>query len=120
MSKQPWSLLALLLIVMQAMVACGTNEEQRMAEGREMYLAECASCHQPEGEGFAQVYPPLAGNPIVMLHDPNPTIEVVLHGRGSMPPFRNELGPEELAKIVSYIRSAWGNNASTVTPTQMR
>ncbi len=109
-----------LLMILLGLAGCGPSEEERLAEGRELYIQECAHCHQIHGEGFAQVYPPLARNPIVTLYDPSPTIEVVLFGRGSMPSFRNDLGPDELANIISYVRTAWGNNASTVTPTQVR
>jgi mono/diheme cytochrome c family protein len=120
MSIRRYCLSLLLLITIQGLIGCGAAEEERLAEGRELYIQECAHCHQIHGEGYAHVYPPLAGNPIVTLHNPEPTIEIVLYGRGSMPPFRNELGPEDIAKIISYIRTAWGNNASTVTPPQVR
>jgi mono/diheme cytochrome c family protein len=93
---------------------------ERVAEGRELYIQECAHCHQPDGEGYRHVYPHLAGNPIVTLHNPEPTIEIVLNGRGSMPAFRDELEMQDIAAIISYIRTAWGNNASTVTPTQVK
>lgn len=88
--------------------------------GEDEYLSTCARCHQADGSGFRDVYPALADNPLVTLHDPNPTIEVVLEGRGGMPGFRNAADPDELAAIITYIRDAWGNDASRVERGQIR
>jgi alcohol dehydrogenase (quinone), cytochrome c subunit len=113
--------LLLPMLLSLSVIACGVqSEEEKLALGREIYIQQCATCHQYEGEGYAHVYPHLAGNPIVMLHDPTPTIEIVLKGRGSMPAFHSELTVEERAQVISYIRTAWGNNASTVTAQQSR
>lgn len=121
LENQVGTFLALLLLALSvALSACSPVEAQRVAEGEELYIQNCAQCHQLDGGGYKHVYPHLAGNPIVTFSDPSPTIEVVLNGRGSMPPFRHELDVEELAKIVSYVRNAWGNNAPTVTPSQMK
>ena len=89
------------------------------ARGRKHYLTQCSSCHQPDGKGYDQIYPNLAGNPIVRLEDPDAVIEIVLHGRGAMPSFV-EVPTDELAEIISYVRHDWGNGASQVTPSQVR
>jgi len=96
------------------------TEAERVEAGREVFMNNCARCHQHDGEGFDPIYPALVGNPIVTLHDPDPTIAIVVDGSGGMPGFRHDLDLEELAQVVSYIRAAWGNDASAVTPTQMR
>ena len=57
----------------------------------DVYINQYKHCHQSEGQGYAQVFPNLAGNPIVILDTPEPTIEIVLHGRGSMPSFLHSL-----------------------------
>jgi mono/diheme cytochrome c family protein len=119
MKSQIWRTLLLLLVVLWLLAACSSSaEEQKVAAGREVYIANCSHCHQLEGQGYAQIYPPLAGNPIVTLHNSEPTIEIVLHGRGAMPSFYDELTVEERAQVISYIRSAWGNNASTISTSQ--
>jgi mono/diheme cytochrome c family protein len=82
--------------------------------GEGVYEANCASCHQSSGQGTA-VFPALAGNPSVTDDDPSATLEVVIHGRGEMPSFGNILSHEEIAAVVSYIRTAWENDASPVT-----
>lgn len=117
MKKVGW--LLLLICCLWLMTACGsTGNGEKIAKGRTLYLAKCAHCHQPEGQGYDQVYPRLAGNPIVMLHDPTPVIEIVMNGRDSMPAYRDELTVEERAQVISYIRQAWGNNASTISSSQ--
>jgi alcohol dehydrogenase (quinone), cytochrome c subunit len=91
-----------------------------VSEGETIYLRNCARCHQLDGLGFPRIYPNLAGNPLVTLHNPIPVTETVLNGQGSMPGFKNDLSHEELASVISYIRSAWGNNAPAVMPRQTR
>jgi mono/diheme cytochrome c family protein len=101
---------------------CGVRGDAtaRVAQGEKVFTENCAICHQADGSGYAQVYPNLAGNPIVRLGDPAPVIETVLHGRGSMPGFAGELSPEQIAEVVTYVRHAWGNDASSVTPGMAR
>lgn len=96
------------------------SDDERVEAGREVFMNNCARCHQHDGEGFDPIYPSIVGNPIVTLHDPDPAIAIVLDGSGGMPGFRHDLDLDELAQVVSYIRAAWGNDASPVTPTQMR
>jgi mono/diheme cytochrome c family protein len=107
--------LLLLLLVLLLLGGCNEpTEAERVAMGEQVYISHCSHCHQPEGQGYAQVYPPLAGNPIVTLHDPTPAIEIVLHGRGAMPSFYDELTIQERAQVISFIRKAWGNNAGAI------
>lgn len=123
MSKPLALSLVILLLSVVALSACESSAEQGerlVNEGEEIYIANCARCHEVNGLGFQDVYPPLSGNPIVTLHDPAPTIRTVLHGRGAMPGFRETLEHDELAAVVSYIRNAWDNNASVVFPEQIR
>lgn len=89
-------------------------------QGEQLYLENCARCHQLDGDGYSRIYPNLANNPLVTLHDPVPVIQAVLHGQGTMPGFKNSLSHEELASVISYIRNAWGNQAPVVFPKQTR
>src|SRR3954447_6298715 len=117
MKRGVW--LAILLSMLWLLAGCSSSSDaQEIAAGKEVYLNQCSHCHQAEGQGYAQVYPNLAGNPIVILDTPEPTIEIVLHGRGGMPPFIHSLTGEERAEVISYIRNAWGNHASTITTGQ--
>jgi mono/diheme cytochrome c family protein len=107
-------------VVCLFLAGCGPDIDEVREEGESVYIANCARCHQIDGIGFAHVHPNLAGNPIVTLRDSDPVIEVVLEGRGSMPPFRESLDAQQLASVITYIRTSWGNNAPIVTPSQVR
>ena len=88
---------------------------QRLADGRRLYIANCASCHQDKGQGVAGAFPNLAGNPAVTAADPNSVVMAVLdglqgvNGYGQMPSFASALNDTEIADVVNYVRSDWGN-----------
>jgi cytochrome c oxidase subunit 2 len=86
--------------------------------GEELYVDNCAACHQEGGEGTG-AYPMLDGNPFV-TQDPEQPIRRIINGRGAMPGFGNSLSDEEIAAIVSYIGNAWTNDASVVMPDQVQ
>ncbi len=93
--------------------------------GATAYTANCASCHQPGGKGLAGSFPPLAGNPVV-TGDPQKVVHIVKYGltgkimvgpdayNGMMPPWGSQLSDEQIAGVITYIRTSWGNNASPV------
>ncbi len=68
-----------------------------------------------DGSGWSDLYPRLAGNPIINLVDPEPLINTVTYGQGSMMGFGDRLTSEEIAAILSYIRNSWGNHAPPVS-----
>ncbi|MDQ4076448.1 MAG: cytochrome c [Chloroflexota bacterium] len=82
------------------------------------YANYCAACHGPNGIARSERFPTLRGNPFVTA-DPEGVIHVVLHGRGAMPPFRDRLTDEQIAEVVSFIRTAWSNEADPVSPEQV-
>lgn len=79
-------------------------------EGEDVYNAICSGCHMPEGEGAvgAGMYPPLANNP--NLEFPGYAIYVILHGQKGMPALGNVLSDEQVAAVVGYIRTNFGND----------
>lgn len=102
-----------------------------MAEGQAVYLKTCFPCHQGSGLGLAGQFPPLAGSEWVLTKDPGHAIRIVLNGlqgpiqvkgqpwNAVMVPWKDVLKDEEIANVVSYIRNAWGNSGSMVTPDQV-
>jgi mono/diheme cytochrome c family protein len=108
------------------LAACNThterppNAEEMIRHGEVLYVEHCAECHQTDGQGWSTLYPRLAGNPLVTLHDPEPVIVTVAYGLGSMPPFIDRLKSQEIAAIISYIRNAWGNQAPAVSSRQIK
>jgi cytochrome c oxidase subunit 2 len=96
------------------------------ALGATAFTERCASCHGANGTGVPGVFPPLAGDPVVMASDPRAHIRTVLHGlhgvaiRGTtyaaaMPSFAS-LSDQEIAAIIDHERTSWGNNAPLITP----
>ena len=111
------------MIIFTAIIlsACNSHTErppepQKVIDsGQHLYVEFCAECHQTDGMGWSNLYPRLAGNPIVTLHDPEPIIDTVTYGQGSMMAFHDRLTSQEIAAILSYIRNAWGNQAPAVS-----
>lgn len=88
------------------------------ADGRQLFLDNCAACHQPTGKGIAGAFPALAGSKVV-LGDPKEPITRVLNGRGGMPAFQNDLSDAEISAVLTYVRSAWGNKAAPIAVPQV-
>jgi mono/diheme cytochrome c family protein len=107
---------------MSAGAATGTPD------GRQVYQ-KCAVCHQATGQGIASAFPPLAGSEWATTANAALPIRIVLHGlqgpvtvknqrfNGAMPAYGTgqPLSDAEVAAVLTYIRSAWGNKASAVT-----
>jgi mono/diheme cytochrome c family protein len=105
--------------------ASSTASPLRLERGAKVYEVQCARCHGADGQGVARAYVPLAGNPAVLQEPPANLVQVVLGGAFppstagnprpfGMPPFATELGDEDIAAVLSYIRNAWGNRAGAV------
>jgi ubiquinol-cytochrome c reductase cytochrome b subunit len=94
--------------------------------GATVYATNCSGCHAANGAGSPNVAPPLAGNAMV-AGDPKKVIGVVLDGltgkitvkgqdwNGTMPPWKSALTHKQIADVITYIRSSWGNKAGAVT-----
>jgi mono/diheme cytochrome c family protein len=99
-----------------------------IARGQEVYTAQCLSCHQPEGEGIEDVFPPLAKSDYLMA-DKKRSIHQVLNGltgeikvngkvyNGEMSAF--DLTDQEVSDVLNYIRNSWGNKGAAVTPEEV-
>jgi mono/diheme cytochrome c family protein len=79
-------------------------------DGATLFAQNCSACHQPMGQGVPGAFPALVGDKL-LLSDPRNPAYVVTHGRGGMPNFSEELSDTQIAAILSYVRSAWGNTA---------
>lgn len=100
-------------------------------EGKAIFESRCASCHQAAGEGISGTFPPLAGNKDVTAANPTRIIGIVLHGlntpitvkgtqyNGGMPPWKGALTNADIAAVLTYVRSSWGNKAKPVTEKQV-
>ena len=99
--------------------------------GAAVYLGYCVSCHGVDGKGQSSFMPPLAGNPVVLDGNASSVINLVLNGadplvvKGApdpyrMPQYRVQLTDAEIADVLSFIRSGWGNNAAAVTADEVK
>lgn len=95
----------------QKLLAMNMSMEELMSVGEKAYIANCAACHQPQGQGIPGVFPALKGSPMA-LNDLNAHIDIVVNGKPgtAMQAYGKQLGLKELAAIITYERNAWGNN----------
>lgn len=81
--------------------------------GADLFKQNCSACHQPDGKGIPGAFPALAGNAFVQ--GPGDVVATtVLNGRGGMPSFREDLSRAQIAAILTFVRSAWGNTAPAI------
>ena len=89
------------------------------------YTQFCSDCHRPDGAGVAGLFPPLAHNPSVASANPTSLLHITLTGWKTaqtqthprvytMPGFAR-LADQEIAEILSFVRSSWGNNGSAIS-----
>lgn len=98
--------------------------------GKRLYSQNCVVCHQATGLGVAGQFPPLAGSDWVngvAPHGDNHLVLIMLHGHqgpmqvsgqnfnNAMPQWK-QLTDEEIADVLTYIRSDWGNHGSPIDP----
>lgn len=83
-------------------------------DGKTLYAKNCAACHQANGRGIPGAFPALAGNDF-LAGGPSEVATVLLKGRGGMPDFSASLDDAEMAEVLSYARSSWGNRSGAVS-----
>lgn len=113
----------------QKPAAAPANFEERMKAGQIVYKANCAACHQMNGEGIANAFPPLAKADYLM-EDKKRSIHVVKYGlegpitvngksyNSVMPALG--LSDEDIASVLTYVRNSFGNKGDAVTPAEVR
>ena len=108
-----------------------SQANQTSAAGKDIYTKYCLTCHQQDGKGVPKLNPPLIKTSFV-TGDTKTLITWVLKGSGeekvpidgnyynnNMPP-QAMLKDDDLAKVLSYIRSNWGNKASAVSAAEVK
>lgn len=100
------------------------------ATGAQIFAATCAACHQADGNGVAGQFPPLAGSEWVN-GDPDQLVHIVLRGltgevevagetfKGEMPGWAPALSNAQVAAVLTYVRSSFGNKASAIVATRV-
>ena len=101
------------------------SKDELIAKGEAIYLANCAACHQPSGEGLTGAFPPLA-NSDFLQGERKAVMSAALFGlsgpitvngvdyNGVMPSL-GHLPDEDLAAALTYVFNAWGNDGAAVS-----
>lgn len=109
----------------------GPGPEGNKGPGAADFAKICATCHQGNGKGLPGTYPPLAGSAFATGESTVP-IRIVLHGfkgkisrggkdyNGLMAPWKDVLSDQQIADVLTYVRSSWGNNAPAVTVDEVK
>lgn len=113
---------ALLLIVQCSLiiVSCQSNEKVKLEQyyigGKEIYEKNCANCHQKDGKGLQNLYPPIAGSDflkdktkVILLIKNGISEEILVNGKkyNQPMPANNQLQNLDIAEVVTYIYNEW-------------
>ncbi len=94
-------------------------------DGAATFSSNCVACHQSTGSGLPGVFPPLAGSEWVNGRDTT-VAAIVLNGvagpltvkgstyNGAMPTFKAQLSDDQIAAVLTYVRTQWGNASAPV------
>ncbi len=120
---------SVLLLLLCFLTSCQSEEETKrqkyITEGIMLYRKNCANCHQTNGAGLANLYPPLVGSDY-MKANKNAVIcsirygqqgAIVVNGKpyNRVMPAQLQFSALEVAEITTYIYSEWGNDKRLVT-----
>jgi cytochrome c oxidase subunit 2 len=88
--------------------------EELTPRGEKVFAANCAACHQANGQGLPPAFPPLVGSKVV-LGPQDGQIDILLNGKSgtAMAAFKH-LSDTELAAVITYTRNSWGNATGEV------
>ena len=109
-----------------AATATAAAAKEQLPDGKQVFSTTCAACYQATGEGVPGVYPPLAGSEWV-TGDEAKVVRILLHGvtgpievagetfNSMMPPWGATLKDADIAAVLTYARSTWGNKGTPIT-----
>ncbi len=99
--------------------------DEQMKFGKQIYGQTCIACHQAEGQGIANAFPPLAKSDYLNA-DVDRAIEAVLYGlsgeitvngvKYNSIMTKQMISQNEVADVMTYVYNSWGNNKTVVTP----
>lgn len=107
----------------------GTNAmADTTVDGKNLYMTNCASCHQANGEGLAGAFPSLLNSPIVVGDNLQLYVDIIMNGYdargeyGVMPAVGTNLDwtAKEVTAVINYERNSWGNKAPQVSTEEVQ
>jgi cytochrome c6 len=105
-------------LLLSALLAASLDAAAQAPDGKTLFAKNCAACHQASGKGIPGAFPALAANSFV-LGAPADVATVLLKGRGGMPDFSGSLDDAEIAQVLSYVRTSWGNGAAPLSEAEV-
>tara|TARA_R110002050_G_scaffold36955_5_gene92024 strand:+ start:3807 stop:5255 length:1449 start_codon:yes stop_codon:yes gene_type:complete len=101
---------------------------EKMESGKNIYMKTCFACHQAEGQGIPNAFPPLAKSDYLNA-DVNRAIGIILKGKTgeitvngqkyNSVMTRQSISNDEIADVMTYVYNSWGNNKTNVTKAQV-
>jgi len=100
-----------------------------ITRGKEVYNTYCISCHQEQGEGIEDIYPPVAKADYLMADKKRSILQVLKGANGEMKVNGKmynaemtgfDLSNEETSDVLNYIRNSFGNEGDAVTPDEVK
>jgi nitrite reductase (NO-forming) len=101
---------------------------EKMEAGKKIYMQTCFACHQAEGQGIPNAFPPLAKSDYLNA-DVNRAINIILKGKTgeitvngkkyNSAMTRQAISTSEVADVLTYVYNSWGNNKINVTKSQV-
>jgi len=98
--------------------------EEQMEFGKQAYMQTCFACHQAEGQGVPNAFPPLAKSDYLNA-DVDRAIGIVLHGKTGEITVNGKkynsvmtkqmLSSDEIANVLTYVYNSWGNSKKVIT-----
>jgi len=123
----------LVLVVFMAMSSFRSNQKFNLKasieRGKDVYMANCMTCHQENGAGIENVYPPLAGADYLMADKKRSILQVLKGATGEMtvnkkvyntPMNAIDLTDEQTSDVLNYVRNSWKNKGAAVTPAEVK
>lgn len=101
------------------------TKEEKLTQGKNIYVSNCQACHQADGKGIEKAFPPLA-NSDYFASDPSKAVMAVSHGLsgkitvngkeydGVMP--KQNLNDAQAAAVITYVLNNFGNKGGEVSP----
>jgi len=103
----------------------GETEEM---DGAALYVTHCQACHQADGNGLPGAFPPSKGSSVVLSDNLELYVDIIMNGYDSKPEYgvmtpvgtMAEFTEHEVAAIINYERSSWGNDGPKVTVEEIK
>lgn len=126
----PRALAVTLPLLASLSAPAAAHAESSPGTGATLYQINCSACHQATGEGLKGIFPPLAQSDY-LLADKERSIRIALQGIGGpivvngveyqgVMPAPAPMDDQQVADVLTYVRSAWGNRGDAVTPAEVK